>query len=73
VLHGYELGNNGLWGVDIAPGIWHTIGVTSATAVCFETKPGPWDPTTDKEFAPWAPREGDPQAAQYLHDLLNRG
>ncbi len=27
-------------------------------------------PATDKEFAPWAPREGDPAAVAYLSDLL---
>jgi cupin fold WbuC family metalloprotein len=72
VLQRYALGTNGLWGIDVAPGIWHTIAVTSATAVCHEVKPGPWDPTSDKEFAPWAPREGEPEAAEYLKQLLLR-
>jgi len=63
-------GQSSGWGIDLAPGIWHTVTAQSDVAVCFEVKPGPWDPATDKEFAPWAPREGDAGAAQYLQTLL---
>ena len=37
--------------------------------VIFEVKPGPYDAATDKEFAPWAPPEGDPRAHAYLIQL----
>jgi cupin fold WbuC family metalloprotein len=57
-------------GIDLAPGVWHTVTAVSDRAVCFEVKPGPWDPATDKEFAPWAPAEGAPGAAAYLAALL---
>jgi len=66
----HVLGRGGLWGVDIVPGTWHTIAAVTSTAVCYEVKPGPWDPATDKEFAPWAPREGDPHAAAVLERWL---
>lgn len=59
-----------VWGIDIPPGVWHTILPRSERAVCFEVKPGPWEPASDKEFAPWAPREGDPAAAAYGEALL---
>ncbi len=62
----------GVWGVDVAPGAWHTLAVMSAHAVCYEVKPGPYDAATDKEFAPWAPREGDPAAPEYLRLLVER-
>jgi cupin fold WbuC family metalloprotein len=61
-----------LWGVDIPPGVWHTILPRTARAVCFEVKPGPWEPATDKEFAAWAPPENDPDAAAYCKSLLER-
>jgi len=64
------LGAGGVHGVDIAPGIWHTILTLTPEAVCLETKLGPWDAKTDKEFAPWAPLEGDPGAAAYAEGLL---
>jgi cupin fold WbuC family metalloprotein len=57
-------------GIDLAPGIWHTITALSPTAVCYEVKPGPWDPVTDKEFAAWAPAEGSAEATGYLEKLL---
>jgi cupin fold WbuC family metalloprotein len=59
-----------LWGIDLAPGVWHTILVRTPRAVCFEVKPGPWNPASDKGFAPWAPPENDPAAAAYLAYLL---
>jgi cupin fold WbuC family metalloprotein len=57
-------------GIDLAPGIWHSITALTSHAVCYEVKPGPWDPVTDKEFAPWAPSEGSATASEYLGNLL---
>ena len=63
-------GNTVSIGIDVQPGIWHTIAALSPVAVCYEVKPGPWDPETDKGFAPWAPPEGSPEAPAYLARLL---
>jgi cupin fold WbuC family metalloprotein len=59
-----------LWGVDIAAGVWHTVLPITDRVVCFEVKPGPWHPSTDKDFASWAPAEGTPEVAQYASGLL---
>jgi cupin fold WbuC family metalloprotein len=59
-----------LWGIDIQPGVWHTILPRTERVVCFEVKPGPWLPSTDKEFAAWAPAENDQGAAEYCKALL---
>jgi cupin fold WbuC family metalloprotein len=64
------LGRNTI-GVDIQPGIWHSLAVLTLHAVCFEVKPGPYLATNDKEFASWAPKEGDPTAASYLEKLVS--
>jgi cupin fold WbuC family metalloprotein len=64
------LGRNGVYGIDLPPAVWHTLAPLTETAVCYEVKPGPWDPATDKEFASWAPLEGDPRAPAYLAALL---
>ena len=66
----HVLGRSGALGIDLAPGLWHTVAALSETAICYEVKAGPYDAATDKEFAPWAPREGDPGAAEYLARLL---
>jgi cupin fold WbuC family metalloprotein len=72
VTEHHIVGRHGLFGVDLAPGLWHTTAAVTDTAICFEVKAGPYDANADKEFAPWAPREGEPAAAGYLADLLAR-
>jgi len=71
VTETHVLGRNGVVGADVAPGVWHTTAALTDTAICFEVKPGPYDAATDKEFAPWAPREGDPTATAYLAGLVS--
>ena len=58
-------------GVDTPAGVWHTVVALSEVLVCYEVKPGPWDPATDKEFASWAPSEGSPDVERYLSGILN--
>ena len=55
-----------VFGVDVAAGIYHTFFILEADTVVFEVKPGPYSPINDKDFAPWAPREGEAAAAEYL-------
>jgi cupin fold WbuC family metalloprotein len=71
VLRGVDTGV-GPFGIDIAAGLWHSLAVLTDHAVCYEVKAGPWDPATDKEFAPWAPSEGDAACSEYLARLLAR-
>jgi cupin fold WbuC family metalloprotein len=69
VVERRDLGRDAV-GIDIAPGVWHSLAVLSDVAVCYEVKPGPYTAANDKDFAAWAPREGDPRAAEYLEQLL---
>ena len=63
VLERVELDAHGpVRAAEIPQGAWHTIGALSGDTVVFEVKPGPYLPTSDKDFAPWAPREGEPEA-----------
>jgi cupin fold WbuC family metalloprotein len=57
-------------GVDLPPGIWHAIVSLMPGSVFFETKPGPYVPLSDKDFAPWAPPEGSAGATAYLRELV---
>jgi len=52
--------------VEIPGGRWHTLLALEPDTVLFEVKPGPYRPLTDKDFASWAPAEGDPAAAAAL-------
>jgi cupin fold WbuC family metalloprotein len=66
-------GDPALWQVEIPPGTWHTLAVLSPEAVLYEVIDGHFDAGTHKRFAPWAPPESDPAAAQaYLAELLRR-
>ena len=56
-------------GIDIEPGVYHTIFATEADTVLFEVKPGPYEKASDKDFAPWAPAEGNENAELYLKGL----
>ena len=58
--------------VDLAPGVWHCFLALERDTAVFEGKNGPYDPSGDKEFAGWAPPEGDPAAAAYMAGLLAR-
>ncbi len=50
-------------GVEIPPRTWHTIVSLRPGTILFEVKPGPYSPTTDKQFADWAPDERDRESA----------
>lgn len=57
------------FGFDSEPGVYHTFLALSADTVVFEAKPGPYEPATDKDFAPWAPAEDNADAPSYLASL----
>lgn len=56
--------------LDCRESIWHSFFALESNTVVFESKAGPFDPNTDKEFAPWAPAEGSPEAPAYLEQLV---
>jgi cupin fold WbuC family metalloprotein len=53
----------------VEPGEWHTVVALSDTAVLFEVKAGPFDPSAAKEPAPWAAEEGSEAVNAYLARL----
>ena len=56
--------------VDLPAGCWHAIVSLESGSVFFETKPGPYAPVSDKDFAPWAPAEGSSAARDYHAALV---
>jgi cupin fold WbuC family metalloprotein len=64
--------SQGIYGVEFAPREWHSIVSLASGTVLFEVKQGPYVQTIDKNFAPWAPPEGSPQATSYLASILAR-
>ena len=63
---GAHTGKNGF---EIEANRWHCWIPLTDEAVFFEVKPGPYDPATAAEFAPWAPAEGSDEAKNYVKKL----
>ena len=55
--------------VELPAGTWHTYVCRQPGTVVLEIKEGPFIPTPEEDFAPWAPAENTPAAADYLTKL----
>lgn len=53
------------YGIELPAGTWHTCAALSPDAVLLEIKQGPYDASTDKDFAAWAPAEGQPECVAF--------
>ena len=53
-------------GVDIPPGVVHSLVALEKNSVFFESKAGPYVPLMENERFPWAPNEGAVTAHEYL-------
>ncbi len=58
--------------IEIPPGIWHSVFSLATGTVAYELKDGPYQQISDKNFASWAPKEGDPGCAAYLSELTEQ-
>lgn len=62
--------HSGKSGFEIEANRWHCWIPLTEEGCFFEVKPGPYDPATSAEFAPWAPEEDTPKAQKYVQELL---
>ena len=60
-----------VFALEVPPGVWHGVLPLTESGSFLEVKQGPYDAASDKEFAPWAPAEGAPEAAAYLDNLYH--
>jgi cupin fold WbuC family metalloprotein len=60
----------GNFAVELAAGEWHTVIPLETGSVAYELKDGPYDPIDDKDFAPWAPKEGEDGCDEYNRIIL---
>ncbi len=63
---------SGNFGVEIQPRVWHTIIALENGTVVYEIKEGPYSPLNDKNFATWAPKEGDTHCKVFNNNLLQK-
>ena len=64
--------DQGNYAVEIPAGVWHSIVALESGSVVYEVKDGPYLPMNDKNFASWAPKEGDLGCEEYLKNLTNQ-
>jgi len=62
----------GNYGVEIPPRTWHTLISLDFGSVAYEVKDGPYNVIVDKNFAPWAPPEGDKNCTIYINGILEK-
>jgi cupin fold WbuC family metalloprotein len=62
--------DKGDYAVEIPPKTWHSVVALESGSVVYEVKDGPYSPLDDKNFASWAPKEGDNGCATYLASLI---
>ncbi len=64
--------SKGQFGAEIAPRVWHNVISLEPGSVAYEVKDGPYDPQTDKNFASWAPAEGDSDCQAFIDNVLKK-
>lgn len=64
--------DKGNYAVEIPEGVWHSLFALESGSVVYEVKDGPYLPMNDKNFASWAPKEGDSGCKEYLKNLTNQ-
>jgi len=69
IILSHETGN---FGVEIPERTWHMLIALEENSVVYEVKDGPYSPAHDKDFATWAPKEGEPECTEYLSNLRNQ-
>jgi cupin fold WbuC family metalloprotein len=62
----------GSFGAEIPEKTFHCILALEPGTVVYEIKDGPYSPIDDKNFATWAPREGEDGCVDYMDGILRR-
>jgi cupin fold WbuC family metalloprotein len=59
------------YAAEIAERTYHTIICLKPDSIVYELKDGPYNPIDDKNFANWAPKEGEEGCIAYIDKILN--
>jgi len=62
----------GNFGAEISERTYHSIYALEPGTVVYEIKDGPYSPIDDKDFAPWAPKEGEEGVKEYIDGVFKR-
>ncbi len=59
------------YAAEIAERVYHTVICLEPDSIAYELKDGPYNPIDDKNFASWAPKEGEEGCATFIDKILN--
>lgn len=62
----------GSFGAEIPACTFHSVFALEPGTIVYEIKDGPYSPIDDKNFAPWAPKEGEPNVKEYINSILSK-
>ena len=62
----------GNYGAELPVGTWHSLIALENGSVVYEVKDGPYSPIDDKNFAPWAPKEGTDGCNEFIKDIIRK-
>ena len=62
---------NGNFAAEVPARTYHSIICLEPDSAIYELKDGPYDPADDKNFAKWAPKEGDQGCVAYMNKILH--
>jgi len=63
---------SGTYGAEIPPRTFHSIFSLESGTIVYEVKNGPYNPNDDKNFAIWAPKEGEPGTEEYIRNIFRQ-
>lgn len=58
--------------VEVPEATWHTMLSLREGSIAMEVIKGPYDKKTYKDFASWAPAEGDPSSDSYMEEIKRK-
>ncbi len=62
--------HKGMYGMEIEPGVWHSLIALETGTIVYEIKRGPFIPLDPQNFAPWSPEPDDKEEVQkYMEGL----
>ena len=63
---------DGIFGAEISERTFHSIFAMESGTMVYEIKDGPYSPIDDKNFATWAPKEGEAGVKDYIEEVFNK-
>lgn len=72
INHCITIDRNINYGIDIKPGIWHTIISNQIGTILFEVKNDPYVPICQEDYPSWAPDENDLLHEDYFNELKQK-